>query len=145
MRKIDALFKEGFYGGFVGTKPVTRKLVFNFLVRGHGQPRDETICRFGIAFAKVMSQHQLGATLHRHKAIGIADLVISLFVLELVTLFLENESPNFVHFHIAHGNLAQLFVHEPLAFLPGLHDQAHNRVPIHAGDSFRAPDRIALK
>ena len=91
------------------------------------------------------SQYQLGSAFYCQEAPCIADLVRILFVSYSAPLLLPDIGPDLVHLNIGNVQILDHRFHVLLALLPGQSDKAHDRIAIHASDSFSAPDRVALR
>ena len=62
-----------------------------------------------------------------------------------MTLFLADESPNFIELQLTAGEITHLAIEKPRATLSYAHPKAHDRIAVNACHSFDCPNTRAFR
>jgi len=104
---------------------------------------DKDIRRLLIAFAHRDVEHQLGMPLDGNEGVAVPEVLI---VLRPDTLFFFPDiGPNFICFHVAYFDVADLVCHDSLAFLTGQGEQLQDRGVVNVRGAFDAGYTVAFQ
>jgi hypothetical protein len=139
---VDAISKDFWDSSKIGPETVRAQL--ESTIRGKPKLLSESLGIFRDSLAEMPSQEHFRMPFNRREAIGVSAS-FGIAATDFRLLLAEDKTPNFIGLNVPASHVQNGRLEKSLALLPGVYHCAQDRIAMNAGQTLRAPDRVALK